>query len=77
MLLPRGDQLWIHSFPLTTHRMEFERIIIDPAKMRGVPCIRGLRIQVATGRSNCKYLSRSPSRPRAHVSADSAARFIP
>jgi uncharacterized protein (DUF433 family) len=26
----------------------FERITIDPAKMRGVPCIRGLRIPVAT-----------------------------
>ncbi|MFT3854588.1 MAG: DUF433 domain-containing protein [Ilumatobacteraceae bacterium] len=25
----------------------FERITIDPAKMRGVPCIRGLRIPVA------------------------------
>ena len=28
--------------------MEFERITVDPAKMRGVPCIRGLRIPVAT-----------------------------
>ncbi|MCP3974927.1 MAG: DUF433 domain-containing protein [bacterium] len=28
--------------------MEFERITIDPNKMRGVPCIRGLRIPVAT-----------------------------
>ncbi len=28
--------------------MEFERISIDPAKMRGVPCIRALRIPVAT-----------------------------
>lgn len=28
--------------------MEFERITIDPAKMRGAPCIRGLRIPVAT-----------------------------
>jgi uncharacterized protein (DUF433 family) len=28
--------------------MECERITIDPAKMRGVPCIRGLRIPVAT-----------------------------
>jgi uncharacterized protein (DUF433 family) len=26
----------------------YERITIDPAKMRGVPCIRGLRIPVAT-----------------------------
>ncbi|MBL8155284.1 MAG: DUF433 domain-containing protein [Anaerolineae bacterium] len=28
--------------------MAFERITIDPAKMGGVPCIRGLRIPVAT-----------------------------
>ena len=28
--------------------MKFERITIDPAKMRGAPCIRGLRIPVAT-----------------------------
>jgi uncharacterized protein (DUF433 family) len=28
--------------------MKFPRITIDPAKMGGVPCIRGLRIPVAT-----------------------------
>ena len=28
--------------------MEFTRITIEPAKMSGVPCIRGLRISVAT-----------------------------
>ena len=28
--------------------MEFERVTIDPAEMGGVPCIRGLRIPVAT-----------------------------
>ncbi|MFA4836837.1 MAG: DUF433 domain-containing protein [Dehalococcoidia bacterium] len=28
--------------------MEFTRITIDPHKMGGVPCIRGLRIPVAT-----------------------------
>ena len=28
--------------------MEFTRITIDPAKMNGVPCIRALRIPVAT-----------------------------
>lgn len=28
--------------------MSFERITIDPAKMGGVACIRGLRIPVAT-----------------------------
>lgn len=28
--------------------MEFERITVNPAQMGGVPCIRGLRIPVAT-----------------------------
>lgn len=28
--------------------MRFTRITVDPAKMDGVPCIRGLRIPVAT-----------------------------
>lgn len=28
--------------------MRFERITIDPEQMGGVPCIRGLRIPVAT-----------------------------
>ena len=28
--------------------MGFERITIDPDKMGGVPCIRGLRVPVAT-----------------------------
>lgn len=28
--------------------MDFERITIDPNQMGGVPCIRGLRIPVAT-----------------------------
>lgn len=28
--------------------MRFERITVDPAKMGGMPCIRGLRIPVAT-----------------------------
>ena len=28
--------------------MQFERISINPAQMGGVPCIRGLRIPVAT-----------------------------
>ncbi len=27
---------------------KFDRITVDPAKMGGVPCIRGLRIPVAT-----------------------------
>jgi len=28
--------------------MSFERITVDPAKMGGQPCLRGLRIPVAT-----------------------------
>lgn len=28
--------------------MTFERITVEPAQMDGVPCIRGLRIPVAT-----------------------------
>ena len=28
--------------------MTFDRISIDPAQMDGVPCIRGLRVPVAT-----------------------------
>jgi uncharacterized protein (DUF433 family) len=28
--------------------MRFERITVDPAQMGGVPCIRGVRIPVAT-----------------------------
>ncbi len=28
--------------------MSFNRITVDPARMGGVPCIRGLRIPVAT-----------------------------
>lgn len=28
--------------------MQFPRISVDPAQMGGVPCIRGLRIPVAT-----------------------------
>lgn len=28
--------------------MRFTRITVDPKQMRGVPCIRGLRIPVAT-----------------------------
>lgn len=28
--------------------MRFERITVDPDKMGGVPCIRGLRVPVAT-----------------------------
>lgn len=48
MIFPRGDQPLIPRSPVTVHQMEFERITIDPAMMRGVPCIRGLRIPVVT-----------------------------
>lgn len=47
--------------------MEFERITIDPAKMRGAPTIRGLRIPVATvlgqlaaGRTEAEILADLP-----------------
>jgi uncharacterized protein (DUF433 family) len=47
--------------------VSFERITIDPAKMRGVPCIRGLRIpvaavlgQLAAGRTTGQILTDFP-----------------
>jgi len=42
---------------------EFTRITIDPHKMGGVPCIRGLRIPVATvvGMTNREILEVYPS----------------
>ena len=56
--------------------MEFERITIDPAKMRGLPCIRGLRIPVATvlgqlaaGRSVDEILSDFPDLEEADIPA--------
>ena len=30
------------------HAYDFERITVDPDQMGGVPCVRGLRIPVAT-----------------------------
>ncbi len=46
---------------------DFDRITIDPAQMGGAPCIRGLRIPVATvvglvaeGRSQAQILSDYP-----------------
>jgi uncharacterized protein (DUF433 family) len=48
--------------------MKFARITIDPAQMGGVPCIRGLRIPVATivgmlgeGISEAEILATYPS----------------
>lgn len=56
--------------------MEFERITIDPAKMRGVPCIRGLRIPVATvigqlaaGRTAAQILADFPDLEAADIPA--------
>jgi uncharacterized protein (DUF433 family) len=47
--------------------VSFERITIDPGKMGGLPCIRGLRIPVATvlgqlgaGRSQDEVLADFP-----------------
>ena len=43
---PRADGLeWGQEAAMT---MRFGRITVDPAQMEGVPCIRGLRIPVAT-----------------------------
>lgn len=56
--------------------MEFERITVDPAKMRGMPCIRGLRIPVATvlgqlaaGRSVDEILADFPDLESADIPA--------
>jgi uncharacterized protein (DUF433 family) len=56
--------------------MEFERITVDPAKMRGMPCIRGLRIPVATvlgqlaaGRSVDEILADFPDLEAADIPA--------
>jgi uncharacterized protein (DUF433 family) len=54
--------------PGTYHEgVDFERITIDPAQMRGVPCIRGLRIpvaavlgQLAAGRTPAEILADFP-----------------
>ena len=47
--------------------MKFERITVDPERMGGVPCVRGLRIPVATivgmvaeGMSEAKILRAYP-----------------
>lgn len=47
--------------------MDYARITINPAQMRGVPCIRGLRIpvaavigQLAAGRSPAEVLAEFP-----------------
>ena len=54
--------------------MEFRRITIDPGQMGGVPCIRGLRIPVATvvamvadAMSNDEILAAYPSLEREDI----------
>lgn len=56
--------------------MAFERITIDPARMRGLPCIRGTRItmsailgQLAAGRSVDQVLVDYPQLKREDVLA--------
>jgi uncharacterized protein (DUF433 family) len=60
--------------------MAFERITVDPGKMGGVPCIRGLRIPVATvvemvaeGMTTDEILQAYPDLEREDIS--SALRF--
>ena len=39
----------VHRLPLREEKpMRFDRITVNPAQMGGVPCVRGLRIPVAT-----------------------------
>ena len=54
--------------------MKFTRITVDPAKMGGVPCIRGLRIPVATlvgmvadGRTHTELLKAYPDLEAADI----------
>lgn len=56
--------------------MAFERIAVDPARMRGLPCIRGTRItvsavlgQLAAGQSIDDLLADYPQLERADVLA--------
>lgn len=54
--MPRGARRGIYGWTLGSigpgeweaADMEYTRITVDPARMGGVPCIRGLRIPVAT-----------------------------
>jgi uncharacterized protein (DUF433 family) len=43
-----ADLLYPRTAIATEHAMKFTRITVDSGKMGGVPCIRGLRIPVAT-----------------------------
>ena len=46
--LPRHAFFTDHGPPGYTVNMEFKRITTNPRQMGGVPCLRGLRIPVAT-----------------------------
>lgn len=55
--------------------MKFTRITVDPNQMGGVPCLRGLRIPVATvvamvadGMSESEILAAYPDLERADIS---------
>lgn len=55
--------------------MAFTRITVDPAQMGGAPCIRGLRIPVATvvgmiadGMSEAEVIGAFPDLERADIS---------
>jgi uncharacterized protein (DUF433 family) len=55
--------------------MKFTRISVDPRQMGGVPCIRGLRIPVATvvamfadGMSEAEILAAYPDLERGDIS---------
>jgi len=59
-----------------TRAVMYERITIDPAQMRGVPCIRGMRIpvaaimgQLAAGRSVEEILTDFPDLQRPDITA--------
>src|SRR5262250_636134 len=49
---PRPTPVWLsfrdHRTPGYTVTMEFKRITTNPRQMGGAPCLRGLRIPVAT-----------------------------
>ena len=50
MLRKEGEAATLDGRPMADREssMKFTRITVDPNKMGGVPCIRGLRIPVAT-----------------------------
>jgi uncharacterized protein (DUF433 family) len=45
---PSRLPVWISLVFGEARNMKFKRITVDPKQMGGVPCIRGLRIPVAT-----------------------------